>query len=91
MVTEDATLKDDHLYMKDLAAQCELETREGDQQSAMRASEVAALTKALEIITAKVADNSQVNKRAFLQEAARPVAAVVWMNSRRVVMVSSFQ
>merc|ERR1719428_1560233 len=65
MVSEEATLKDDQLYMKDLTAQCELKAREWDQQSAMRASEVAALTKALGIISAKVVDNSQVNKRAF--------------------------
>merc|ERR1719498_12011 len=74
MVTEEATLKDDQLYMKDLTAQCELKAREWDQQSAMRASEVAALTKALEIINAKVADNSKVNKRALLQESAQPTA-----------------
>merc|ERR1719230_1580671 len=75
MVSEEATLKDDQLYLKDLTAQCELKAREWDQQSAMRASEVAALTKALEIMNAKVAANSQVNARAFIQEAAAPVAS----------------
>merc|ERR1719265_2668615 len=66
-------LKDDQLYMKDLTAQCELKAREWDQQSSMRASEVAALTKALEIINAKVKDNSQVNKRAaFVQAVVAP-------------------
>merc|ERR1719428_1040753 len=74
MVTEEAILKDDQLYMKDLTAQCELKAREWDQQSAMRADEVSALTKALEIIQAKVVDNSKVSKRAFLQEAAGPTA-----------------
>merc|ERR1719201_177298 len=39
MVSEEATLKDDQLYLKDLTAQCELKAREWDQQSAMRASE----------------------------------------------------
>merc|ERR1719326_2671089 len=75
MVTEEAALKDDQLYMKDLTAQCELKAREWDQQSAMRASEVAALTKALEIMNAKVSANSQVNARALIQEAASPVAS----------------
>merc|ERR1719231_1243466 len=75
MVSEEATLKDDQLYLKDLTSQCELKAREWDQQSAMRASEVAALTKALEIINAKVKDNSNVNARALIQEAAPPVVS----------------
>merc|ERR1719326_1857110 len=75
MVSEEATLKDDQLYLKDLTAQCELKAREWDQQSAMRASEVAALTKALEIINAKVSANSQVNARALIQESAAPLTS----------------
>ena len=35
MVSEEATLNDDQLYLKDLTAQCELKAREWDQQSAM--------------------------------------------------------
>merc|ERR1719428_2695795 len=57
MIEEEAKLKDDKLYMKDLTAQCELKAREWDQQSSMRSSEVTALTKALDIITAKVQGN----------------------------------
>merc|ERR1719159_2333708 len=68
MVEEEGKLKDDKLYMKDLTAQCELKAREWDQQSAMRASEVAALSKALDIIKAKVQGNdASANKRALLQ------------------------
>merc|ERR1719428_719961 len=68
MIEEEAKLKDDKLYMKDLTAQCELKAREWDQQSSMRSSEVTALTKALDIITAKVQGNdASANKRALLQ------------------------
>merc|ERR1719379_2702458 len=62
------------LYMKDLTAQCELKAREWDQQSSMRASEVAALSKALDIIKAKVQGNdASANKRALLQVGQAPV------------------
>jgi hypothetical protein len=60
IVAEEATLKDDQAYLKDLTEQCEGKARKWDQQSSMRAGELAALTKALEIITAKVVDNSAV-------------------------------
>merc|ERR1719171_2045102 len=74
MVEEEGKLKDDKLYMKDLTAQCELKAREWDQQSSMRASEVAALTKALDIIKAKVQGNdASANKRALLQVSQAPV------------------
>ena len=43
--------------------------------SAMRASEVAALTKTLKIINAKVVANSQVSKCALIQESAAPIAS----------------
>ena len=44
MVEEEATLKDDKIYMKDLTSQCGLKAREGDQQSAMRSDVTMALT-----------------------------------------------
>merc|ERR1719428_1767723 len=75
MIEEEAKLKDDKLYMKDLTAQCELKAREWDQQSSMRASEVAALTKALDIIKAKVQGNdASANKRALLQVGSKAPA-----------------
>merc|ERR1719324_2198741 len=67
MVKEEALLKDDELYLKDLTARCELKAREWDQRSQMRSEEVTALTAALKIIKEGVKDNSAVNKRAFIQ------------------------
>merc|ERR1719331_2477807 len=66
-VNEEALLKDDELYLKDLTSKCELKAREWDQRSQMRSEEVTALTAALKIIKEGVKDNSAVNKRAFIQ------------------------
>jgi len=65
-VLEEATLKDDELYMKDLTERCELKAREWDQRSQMRAGEVAALTKAIDIIKNRAKANESANKRALL-------------------------
>merc|ERR1719352_709484 len=67
MVKEEALLKDDELYLKDLTSKCELKAREWDQRSQMRSEEVTALTAALKIIKGKVSSNAVVNKRAFIQ------------------------
>jgi len=50
LVTAEAQLKDDQLYLKDLTERCEVKAKEWDQRSQMRADEITALTKALEII-----------------------------------------
>merc|ERR1719333_1754517 len=50
LVTAEAQLKDDQLYLKDLTERCEVKAKEWDQRSQMRADELTALTKALEII-----------------------------------------
>jgi len=68
-VLEEATLKDDELYMKDLTERCELKAREWDQRSQMRAGEVTALGKAIDIIKNRAKDNESANKRALLQTA----------------------
>jgi len=65
-VLEEATLKDDELYMKDLTEKCELKASEWDQRSQMRAGEVAALTKAIDVIKNRAKANESANKRAFL-------------------------
>merc|ERR1719409_478238 len=57
-------------------AQCELKAREWDQQSAARNGEVAALTKALEIISAKVKGNEQA-RAALIQSGNAPTQAKV--------------
>merc|ERR1719324_2015386 len=77
MVKEEALLKDDELYLKDLTAKCELKAREWDQRSQMRSEEVTALTAALKIIKEGVSANSAVNKRAFIQQDKDYVAADV--------------
>jgi len=77
MVKEEALLKDDELYLKDLTSKCELKAREWDQRSQMRAEEVTALTAALKIIKGRVADKEAVNKRAFIQHDQDYVAADV--------------
>merc|ERR1719213_567169 len=77
MVKEEALLKDDELYLKDLTSKCELKAREWDQRSQMRSEEVTALTAALKIIKGRVKDNSAVNKRAFIQHDSDYIAADV--------------
>merc|ERR1719272_767736 len=77
MVEEEATLKDDQLYLKDLTSKCELKAREWDQRSKMRADEVTALTTGLKIIKGKVQANSAVNKRSLLQHDDDFIAADV--------------
>jgi hypothetical protein len=77
MVKEEALLKDDELYLKDLTSKCELKAREWDQRSQMRSEEVTALTAALKIIKEGVSANEAVNKRAFIQQAPDIVAANV--------------
>jgi len=68
LVEAESLLKDDQAYLKDLTAQCEDRAKDYDQRSAMRAGELEALTKALEILTGTVKGlDEDVNKRALLQ------------------------
>merc|ERR1719463_615069 len=71
LVNLEAELKDNQTYLKDLTGQCELKAREWDQQSQMRNDEVTALSKALEIIEAKVSANAAATR--FTQESTAPV------------------
>merc|ERR1719238_2099782 len=50
LLEAEVTLKDDQLYINDLTDRCELKANEWDQRSQMRADEITALSKALEII-----------------------------------------
>merc|ERR1719440_1629374 len=71
LVEAESLLKDDQAYLKDLTAQCEDRAKDYDQRSAMRAGELEALTKALEILTGTVKGlDEDVNKRALLQASA---------------------
>merc|ERR1719456_86427 len=47
-------LKDNQTYLKDLTEQCATKAREWDQQTAARAGELGALSKAIEIMLEKV-------------------------------------
>merc|ERR1719265_2060344 len=53
-----ATLNDDRMYQKDIAGQCETKAKEWDQRSQARAGELAAVSKAIEIIGGTVADKA---------------------------------
>jgi predicted nucleic acid-binding Zn-ribbon protein len=51
LITEDAQMKDDELYLKDLQARCEDRANDYDQRSSLRNDELSAITEALEILT----------------------------------------
>merc|ERR1719265_1790478 len=66
--TAKAMLTDDETYMRDLTAKCEMKAKEWDQRSQMRADELSALQKALDVMKDRVKVKSdQANKRALLQ------------------------
>lgn len=74
LVNSEATLKDDQLYMKDLTSLCETRAQDWDQRSQMRADEIAALSGALEVLSADVEGrDTEVNKRAFIESSQHPV------------------
>merc|ERR1719333_1859530 len=75
LVEEEASLKDDQLYLKDLTERCEARAKDWDQRTQMRHGELEAIAEALTILKegkdggASVADmDSEVNKRALLQK-----------------------
>jgi len=67
LVKATSQLQDDEAYMKELTEMCEVRARDWDQRTTMRAGELAALSKAIEIMTDKVKDNDKLaNKRVLL-------------------------
>merc|ERR1719428_2028136 len=56
LTEEKAQLNDNNLYLKDITGQCETKAKEWDQRSKGRAGELAAISKALEILGGSVAD-----------------------------------
>lgn len=69
LVTYEAILKDDQLYLKDLTERCETRAKDWDQRSQLRADELAALAGALTLLTDEVQGRDQsVNARALLLE-----------------------
>jgi len=78
LVESDGQLKDDEQYLKDLTARCEARANDYDQRSAMRGSEIEALSQALKVLKGDVKGRAdKVNVRAFIQEHTEPVAPVV--------------
>merc|ERR1719161_468665 len=83
LIQAEAELKDNQLYLKDLTERCEVKAKEWDQRSQMRADELTALTKALEII--KGVEGLEAERAMFLlqgkgmkndEEQAAPAAPV---------------
>jgi DNA repair exonuclease SbcCD ATPase subunit len=69
LVESDFLLKEDKLYLTDLTEICETRANQYDQRSAMRGSELTAMTQALDILETKVATaDASVNKRALLAQ-----------------------
>jgi hypothetical protein len=66
-------LASDQEYLKELTAECEGKAKEWDQESKMRANELAAISKALEIITGDVASE---NAKLALTKVAKKTAIV---------------
>merc|ERR1719262_1064162 len=54
LVNAETSLKEDELYLKDLTTQCEDRAKDWEQRASMRADELAAITKALEILKERV-------------------------------------
>lgn len=68
LVNAEAELTDDQKYIKDLTQLCESRAVDWDQRSKLRADEVKVLTRAIEILTTRVATQDvEVNHRALLQ------------------------
>merc|ERR1719194_141070 len=60
MLTEEtALLHDDRAYLKDITGQCETKAKEWDQRSSARASELEAVSKALEILGGTVLEKEK--------------------------------
>mmetsp|Transcript_28240 Transcript_28240/g.65309 ORF Transcript_28240/g.65309 Transcript_28240/m.65309 type:complete len:703 (-) Transcript_28240:40-2148(-) len=72
LVSTEALLKDDQLYLKDVTERCEVRAKEWDQRSQLRAGELEAISKALEILRTKVKPMDEAaNERALLQAAQK--------------------
>merc|ERR1712196_404779 len=75
MTEERQSLSLSQHYLKDLTKQCELKAREYDQRSGLRNNEIAALTKALDILKNRVLKNE--GKRTFLNQSKAVVKSVI--------------
>merc|ERR1740138_15925 len=91
LVEEEASLKDDQLYLKDLTERCEARAKDWDQRTQMRANELEAIKQALAILKdgkdgASVADmDSEVNQRALLQKKSGNTQAAARPHSKKAI------
>jgi len=68
LVNNEASLKDDQTYMKDLTSMCEARAKDYDQRSLLRKRELEAITQALGVLNSDVATRSASSvARALLQ------------------------
>jgi len=87
LVESEGDMKDDEQYLKDLTARCEDRANDYDQRSAMRGSELGALTSALDTLKKGVRGAANaVNKRALL---VQTVAAAVAPSAKKTVPVAT--
>jgi len=93
LVEANNLLKDDKLYLTDLTEVCETRANQFDQRSAMRADELTAMTKALELLEGSVATaDASVNKRALLQrQAVKPLVSFLQAEEVQHVAVAHVQ
>merc|ERR1719207_517657 len=75
LTEEKAQLNDNNLYLKDITGQCETKAKEWDQRSKARAGELAAISKALEILGGSVKDKYESTGAGGRSEAAPAEAA----------------
>jgi len=67
LLSAEASLKDDQLYLKDLTAMCETRAQDWDQRSALRRDELSSLKKAVQVLSNEVVGrDAQYNQRAML-------------------------
>jgi len=85
LVESNNLLKDDKLYLTDLTEICETRANQYDQRSTMRASELTAMTQALDLLEGTVAGaDASVNKRALLQkQAVKPAVSFLQQQSKQ--------
>jgi len=88
LVSAEATLKDDQLYLKDLTVLCETRAQDWDQRSALRRDELSNLRQALQVLENEVKDrDATYNKRTlFLEHKAS--GGNLGVSARKVGIVS---
>jgi hypothetical protein len=85
LISADAQLKDDELYLTDLKARCEARAHDYDQRSSMRNDELTAINEALTILTKDVKKRAdEVNVRAALVQKGQATPVAVKSSSKTI-------